>query len=95
MAPSLTKLYERYSEEMKEYIQWGIHVMVSQNGKGELTVGDSHEYGLTFDPFDKAHINELILNYLKKFAVSHQWKQIQCRSRFAGSIFKYFEVNTV
>jgi FAD dependent oxidoreductase TIGR03364 len=77
VAPSLSKLYERYSDEMKEYIQWGIHVMVSQNGQGELTVGDSHEYGLTFDPFDKAHINELILDYLKKFAITHQWKQIQ------------------
>ena len=35
--------------------------MVSQNGKGELTVGDSHEYGLTFSPFDEAYINDLII----------------------------------
>jgi glycine/D-amino acid oxidase-like deaminating enzyme len=42
--------------------------MVSQNGVGELTVGDSHEYGLTHDPFDRQFINQLILAYLKKFA---------------------------
>ena len=42
-APSLQLLKERYQREMKDYINWGIHVMVSQNGKGELTIGDSHE----------------------------------------------------
>jgi glycine/D-amino acid oxidase-like deaminating enzyme len=42
--------------------------MVSQNQAGELTVGDSHEYGMTHDPFDRQFINQLILNYLKKFA---------------------------
>jgi len=41
--------------------------MVSQNMKGELTIGDSHEYGKTPDPFDKAFINEMILDYLSGF----------------------------
>jgi glycine/D-amino acid oxidase-like deaminating enzyme len=68
-APSLDHLVERYKEEYAEYLQWGIHVMVSQNQAGELTVGDSHEYGATHDPFDKQFINRLILDYLKKFAV--------------------------
>lgn len=67
-APSLQPLNERYKEEYAEYLQWGIHVMVSQNEAGELTVGDSHEYGLTPDPFDRAFINKLILGYLKSFA---------------------------
>jgi glycine/D-amino acid oxidase-like deaminating enzyme len=39
--------------------------MVSQNAVGELTIGDSHEYGLSPDPFDKSLINSLILSYLK------------------------------
>ena len=43
-------------------------MMVSQNQAGELTVGDSHEYGMTHDPFDKHFINQMILDYLKKFA---------------------------
>jgi FAD dependent oxidoreductase TIGR03364 len=68
VAPSLIKLKERFEEQYSEYLKWGIHVMVSQNERGELTIGDSHEYGLTHDPFDKRFINQLILDYIKKFA---------------------------
>ena len=67
-ASSLNELKKRLEVEYPDYIKWGIHVMVSQNQAGELTVGDSHEYGLTHDPFDKQFINQLILDYLKKFA---------------------------
>lgn len=72
-AASLPKLKERYAEEMAAYVEWGIHVMVSQNGKGELTVGDSHEYGLTHDPFDRDFVNKMILDYLRKFARFKDW----------------------
>jgi FAD dependent oxidoreductase TIGR03364 len=72
-ASTLNSLKERYMSEMKEYLDWGIHVMVSQNGKGELTIGDSHEYGLTHDPFDKEFINRMILDYLRKFAQFKDW----------------------
>ncbi len=67
-ASSLSVLMDRFEKEYAEYLQWGIHVMVSQNEAGELTIGDSHEYGLTPDPFDKSFINQLILNYLAGFA---------------------------
>ncbi|HTQ64264.1 MAG TPA: TIGR03364 family FAD-dependent oxidoreductase [Puia sp.] len=73
VAPSLPRLKRRYQEEMNEYLEWGIHVMVSQNGKGELTIGDSHEYGQTHDPFDKSFINQMILSYLRKFASFKEW----------------------
>lgn len=67
-APSLAALKKRYETTMADYLEWGIHVMVSQNGNGELTIGDSHEYSGTHDPFDKAFINTMILDYLKTFA---------------------------
>ncbi len=67
-APSLPALCQLFQNTMPAYLQWGIHVMVSQNGSGELTVGDSHEYGAVHEPFDKAKINELILAYLAQFA---------------------------
>lgn len=64
---TLPALKARYEREYAEYLKWGIHVMVSQNGEGELTIGDSHEYGLAHDPFDKTFINDMILSYLKTF----------------------------
>ncbi len=73
-ADSLAILKKRYEEEMSEYTDWGIHVMVSQNEKGELTIGDSHEYGLTLDPFDRDFINQLIIDYLRKFAQFKSWQ---------------------
>jgi FAD dependent oxidoreductase TIGR03364 len=66
-APSLNILKKRFENEMSDFLKWGIHVMVSQNQSGQLTVGDSHEYGLAPDPFDRKYINDLILKYLKEF----------------------------
>lgn len=74
---ALTKLRLKIEEEIPEYLKYGIHVMVSQNNMGELTVGDSHEYALDFDPFDKIEINNLILDYLKKFMHIEEWDMIQ------------------
>jgi FAD dependent oxidoreductase TIGR03364 len=68
VAASLPALKARYESEYAEYLKWGIHVMASQNGLGEITVGDSHEYALTFDPFDREFINTMILDYLATFA---------------------------
>lgn len=64
----LQRLKQHIEETMPDYVKWGIHVMVSQNASGELIIGDSHEYGLTHDPFEKSFINELILKYLSGFA---------------------------
>lgn len=83
---SLAVLKKRYENEYGDYIKWGIHVMAAQNQAGELTVGDSHEYGLTNDPFDKQFINQLIQNYLKTFArfgnetVIETWNGIYAKS---------------
>lgn len=76
-AASLPALRKRYEETYAEYLKWGIHVMVSQNGSGELTIGDSHEYGLAHDPFDKEFINNLIIAYLQTFANFKAWKLLQ------------------
>lgn len=67
-ADSLPLLKKKYAAEMEDYLDWGIHVMVAQNEGGELTIGDSHEYGSTHDPFDNDRINQLIKDYLQKFA---------------------------
>lgn len=77
VAKSLADLKKRYQAEMPEYLANGIHVMVSQNDAGELIVGDTHEYGLTFDPFDRTELNVLVANYLKQFMQTERWRLIQ------------------
>lgn len=64
---SLQLLKRRFAKELSEYNRWGIHVLVSQTHLGELTLGDSHEYGLDLSPFDRQSVNDLILKYLRKF----------------------------
>jgi FAD dependent oxidoreductase TIGR03364 len=70
-APSINILKKRIQAQYPDYIKWGIHVMVSQNKAGELTIGDSHEYGLTNEPFDKAFINDMILDSRRPGACPH------------------------
>jgi FAD dependent oxidoreductase TIGR03364 len=70
---SLDVLKAKIESELPEYLKYGIHVMVSQNDKGELTVGDSHEYGLDFEPFDNQFINDLVLKYLRKLMHFENW----------------------
>ncbi|HKB90947.1 MAG TPA: TIGR03364 family FAD-dependent oxidoreductase [Opitutaceae bacterium] len=67
---SLDALKERVQREMPFYVEHGIHVLLSQTGRGELTIGDSHRYGLTVDPFDQENIDAAIVEYLKSFALA-------------------------
>jgi len=79
---SLPALKARAAADMPDLVKWGIHVLVSQNGNGELVLGDSHEYGLSLSPFDREEINSLILGYLDTFfeapdlAISERWHGI-------------------
>jgi FAD dependent oxidoreductase TIGR03364 len=77
VASTLPVLKARIDAELSEYVKHGIHVMVSQNANGELTVGDTHEYGLDFDPFDNHYQNQLILDYLKKMMHIDDWRITQ------------------
>src|SRR5262245_58196813 len=61
--PTLPALARRLDAELPEYGRYGIHVLVSQNAHGELTIGDSHEYGDAIGPFDNPLIDDLILAY--------------------------------
>ena len=85
-ASSLNELRQYYEKEMPEYLKWGIHVMVSQNHLGHLTIGDSHEYGLSPDPFDKQCINELILKYLNQFTSLRNPKLIETWNGVYGKL---------
>jgi len=64
---TLPALKERIASETPEYERWGIHGLVSQTAQGELTLGDSHEYGLCVDVFNREEIDRLMLHYISGF----------------------------
>jgi FAD dependent oxidoreductase TIGR03364 len=64
---SLAALKKRIAEETPEFDRWGVHGLVSQTAAGELTLGDSHEYGRDVDIFNKEEVDDLILRYVASF----------------------------
>lgn len=63
----LPALRARLEAELPFHLAQGIHVLVSQTRLGEVTIGDSHEYGLTHDPFEYEAVNQAILDYFGGF----------------------------
>jgi D-hydroxyproline dehydrogenase subunit beta len=84
--PSLAALKRRIAEESPWFEHYGIHVLVSQNGRGELTIGDSHEYGAALEPFDKDEIDEWVRGYLKTFLDA---RDLRITSRWSGIYVKH------
>lgn len=64
---SLAGVRARVARESPEFDRFGIHVMVSQNGLGELVIGDSHAYGDDLEFGGREEIDRLILGYLGSF----------------------------
>jgi FAD dependent oxidoreductase TIGR03364 len=79
ICPSLPALRSRIADESPEYDRFGIHTMVSQASGGELTLGDSHEYGSPVAPFSSEKVDDLILRHLQSFvrvpdlSVAERW----------------------
>jgi D-hydroxyproline dehydrogenase subunit beta len=67
---TLPKYKERVAREMAEYDRFAIHTLVSQTADGALTLGDSHEYGLAVDIFNKTDIDELVMRNVREFLVA-------------------------
>lgn len=84
---SLDALKQKIQQEMPDYVKWGIHVMICQNGNAELVIGDTHEYGLSPSPFDSDALDNLVLNYLNKFT---NIPQISIGQRWQGVYPKLF-----
>ena len=64
---TLPSLKARIAAEKPDHEKWGIHVLVSQTADGAITLGDSHQYGLDVDVFDRTEIDDLILSEARTF----------------------------
>ena len=82
---TLPALRKRIAGETPEYDRWEIHGLVSQTAQGELTLGDSHEYGLGIDIFNKEEIDCLMLRYLSTFlaapdlSIAQRWHGVYAK----------------
>ena len=82
---TLPALRANIADETPEYDRWGIHGLVSQTAEGELTLGDSHEYGQCIDIFNKEAIDDLILRYISRFLrapsmrIAQRWHGVYAR----------------
>ena len=83
--PSLPSLKQRIDHDHPDLERWGIHLLAAQNGLGELILGDSHEYGLEPDLFDRPEIDTLILGHVRTFlapptlAIAQRWHGIYAK----------------
>lgn len=84
--PSSMALESRIARETPELNQFGIHVMASQLGSGEVILGDSHEYGDEIAPFDKTEIDDLIVREARKVFRLNDWT---IRQRWNGVYAKH------
>ena len=89
---SLPALRARIARETPELVRWGIHLLVSQNAAGELTLGDSHEYDDEPDPFDKPEIDSLILRQAQTFLNAPSF---EIRQRWHGMYARHPDLDTL
>jgi FAD dependent oxidoreductase TIGR03364 len=82
ICPTLPKLRARIASEKPEYDRWAIHLLAAQTADGAITLGDSHEYGLEVDTFNKPLLDDLILREattvlrLPSWAIAERWHAV-------------------
>ena len=82
---TLPALRRRIAEETPEYDRWHVHGLVSQTAQGELTLGDSHEYGISVDIFNKEEIDQIMLRYIStflrapNFSIAQRWQGVYAK----------------
>ncbi|MGH3360192.1 MAG: TIGR03364 family FAD-dependent oxidoreductase, partial [Nocardioidaceae bacterium] len=64
---SLSALRQRLDAEFPLQREHGIHVLVTQTASGQITIGDSHSYDMTPDPFENQRVFDAILEYFDRF----------------------------
>ena len=89
VCPTLPELRHRVGRDHPDLDRFGIDILISQNGLGELTIGDSHEYGLSPEPFDNPEIDRLILEQVEAFLAA---PSLRIAQRWHGVYAKHFNM---
>jgi FAD dependent oxidoreductase TIGR03364 len=82
---SLPRYKARVARDLPDYERWAIHLLVSQTADGALTIGDSHEYGLAVEVFNKDAIDRLIFENAQTFlrapdlTIAERWFGVYAR----------------
>lgn len=59
--PAADQLYQTIEQNHPEYLEHGIHLLVSPTPYGDLIIGDSHHYTQFPEPFNHEKIDQMIL----------------------------------
>ncbi|WP_460757177.1 TIGR03364 family FAD-dependent oxidoreductase [Myceligenerans cantabricum] len=60
-SPSVDSVRERLAETRPELLDAGLNLMVTQLPDGSVTLGETHAYGFTHDPFRPEALDDLLL----------------------------------
>lgn len=79
--PSAADVQRRFEHDHPQLLAAGVNLMFTQRPDGALTIGDTHEYGHTVDPFQREELDELLLTEAGRLlGVEH----LRVRQRWQG-----------
>jgi FAD dependent oxidoreductase TIGR03364 len=59
--PTLPTLRARFAADSQELLEHGVNLMFTQLPDGDLTIGDTHDYARTVDPYRDERLDTLVL----------------------------------
>ncbi|GII56563.1 oxidase [Planotetraspora thailandica] len=84
--PSLQAVRERLGVDHPDLVAAGLNLMFTQRPDGDLTIGDTHTYGRTLDPFDYEALDDAILGQIAsllgyaRLTVRERWRGVYASS---------------
>jgi D-hydroxyproline dehydrogenase subunit beta len=86
-SPALATVRARLTREHGSAIDAGLNLMFTQRPDGDLTVGDTHAYGQTIEPFQAEAADQLVLDHVQgllgtdRLRVRERWQGVYASAR--------------
>ncbi|MFD4673461.1 TIGR03364 family FAD-dependent oxidoreductase [Lentzea sp. NPDC058450] len=80
--PTTEHVRARLTDDHPELVEAGLNLMFTQLPDGSLTIGDTHHYGRTVDPYRPEHLDDLVLTEtarllgVRELKVLERWRGI-------------------